>query len=136
VNDVGWIDVLVVGVSVLVVVLFTITYVLVACGFCGIVLDDLLCVDILEDATILHGMTGSRMELTQTLQGLVIVILVVVATSKSLIDLMVAFVGPLSPKVITVVTTITVVDSPIVVMVIVSPRKVVGLLISPHVFSD
>jgi len=45
------------------------------------------------------------MELTWTHQGFVIVILVIAATSKSLdhVDFMVIFMGPITPKVVTVV---------------------------------
>jgi len=64
-NDVSRIDVLVAGVSVMViVVLLTIARIMIARGLCSVVLDDFLRVDILEDTAILHGMIGSRMELT------------------------------------------------------------------------
>ena len=92
IDNVSWVDVMVVGVSVLIViVLFAIAPITVACGLCSIVLNDLLHVDVFEDTTIFHGVTRSRMELAWALQGLVIVILVVTATNKPLdrVDLVV-----------------------------------------------
>jgi len=125
----------------------------VACGLRGVVLDDLLRVDVLEDATVLYCVTRSRMELAWTLQSLVVVVLVVMMTSEHFdhVDLMVVIVGPLTPKVVMVVTApipsfppflvviaarITTIESPIVVMVVISSRRVVGLLASSNVFSD
>lgn len=106
-DDVSLVDVLVVGVSVLIIiVLFAIAPITVACGLRSIILNDLLCIDVLKDATIFHGVGRSRMELARAIQGFVIVILIGTATSKPLdyVVLVVVFMRPLTPKVITVVT--------------------------------
>ena len=61
INNVNWVDVLMMRISILVVViLFTIAPVTVVRSLYSIILDDLLCVDILEDTTILHCVTGPR----------------------------------------------------------------------------
>jgi hypothetical protein len=102
---------------------------------------------------VLHGVVGSRVKLTWALQGFVIIVLIVTATSRSfdLVDFVVIFMRPLSPKVITVVTmrvpafstvsiivtvTVVVVNSPTVVAVIVSSWRVCGLFRSSHVHPD
>jgi hypothetical protein len=92
------------------------------------------------------------MDLTRTLRGFVIVILVITVTSKSLdrVDFIIIFMGPLTLKVLTVVTMpspsfmsvpvvvammVTVVESPAIVTVLISPRRVIELLVSSHIFS-
>jgi hypothetical protein len=55
-------------------------------GPCGVVSGDLLGVDVLEEASILHGVIGFGMKLAGTLQGLVVVILVIMATTWLLIE--------------------------------------------------
>jgi hypothetical protein len=48
---------------------------------CSVVGSELLGVDVLEEAAILHGVIGFGMKLAGTLQGLVVVVLVVVMTT-------------------------------------------------------
>jgi hypothetical protein len=50
-------------------------------GPCGVINGELLGVDVLEEAAILHGVIGFGMKLAGTLQGLVVVVLVVVMTT-------------------------------------------------------
>jgi len=92
-------------------------------------------------------------QLARAIHSLVVVILVVAATSEPLdrIDLMVVLVGPLTLEVITVVAApipsfppfsvvvamrIAIVESPMAVAVVVSSTGVVGLLASSDVLSD
>ena len=66
-DDIGWVDVLVAWISVLVLIfIFVVTPIVIACGLCGIILDDLLCVDAFEDTTVFHCVTRPRVELAWT----------------------------------------------------------------------
>lgn len=109
------------------------------------ILNNLLRVDVLEEAAVLHSVVGSGMKLTWALQGFAVIFLVITATSGSFhhVDFMVVFMRPLVPKVITMVATlvlafsvvliviaamVVVIDPPTVVTVVVMLWRVIGLL--------
>jgi hypothetical protein len=115
-------------------------------------MNDLLHIDVLEDAMVFHSVTGSGMKLTRALQGLIIIIMIVAMTSRSFdrVDFMVVFTRPLAPEVVTMVMTsipsfstvtiivmamVAVINSPTVVTVIISSWRVVTLS-SSHVLPD
>ena len=61
VDHVGWVDVLVARISVLVVILvLLVAPVAFSCCFSGVTLNSLLCIDALEDTTFLHRVVGLR----------------------------------------------------------------------------
>jgi hypothetical protein len=60
-----------------VIIVVTISSLCVGVDPCSVVGGDLLGVDVLEEAAILHGVIGFGMKLAGTLQGLVVVILVI-----------------------------------------------------------
>jgi hypothetical protein len=154
VDNIGRVDVLVAWISVLVLIfVFVITPITFSCGFCGVILNDLLHVDALEDTTVFHCVIGSRVELAWTFQGLDVIVQIVTMTSEPFdhVDLMVVVAGPLTLEIIMVVAApvpsfsvfsiisvvrIATIESPTVVTIIISSRRVVGLLASPDVFSN
>jgi len=100
VHNVSGIDILMMRITVLfVVVVLMITPVGGTHGLCSIILNDLLCINVLEDTVVLHSVVESRMKLTRTLQGFVVVFLVIMVTGKSFdcIDFMVIPTRPLAP---------------------------------------
>jgi len=63
-DDVGWVDVLVAWILVLVLILvLSIAPIVLARRFCGVSLDGLLCVDAFEDTTFFHCVIGLGVEL-------------------------------------------------------------------------
>jgi hypothetical protein len=64
-----------------VIIVITISSLCVVVVPCSVVGSELLGVDVLEEAAILHGVIGFGMKLAGTLQGLVVVVLVVVMTT-------------------------------------------------------
>jgi hypothetical protein len=66
-----------------VIVVVTISTLCVVLSPCSVIGSELLGVDVLEEAAILHGVIGFGMKLAGTLQSLVVVILVVMATTSS-----------------------------------------------------
>jgi len=96
---------------------------------------------------------GSRVKLAWTLQGFVVIILIVTTISELLdrVDYMVIIAGPFTPKIIMVITVpvplfsvfsvvvamrIAIIESPTIIAIIFSSRRVVGLLAPSDVFSD
>jgi hypothetical protein len=83
----------------------------------------LLGVDVLEEATILHGVIGLGMDLARTLQSFVVILLIVMTTSRFLdrVDLMVVFTGTLA-RVITVIIgpSITIISAVAIVVFVAS----------------
>jgi hypothetical protein len=101
---------------------------------CSVVSIELLGVDVFEEAAILHGVIGFGMKLAGTIQGLVVVILVVTATTWLLnrVDFMIVLARTLASKGVTAVTPpITVVS---VVTVVVSTTVVVVVIVARSVF--
>jgi hypothetical protein len=98
----------------------------------------LLGIDVLEEETIPHGVIGFGMKLAWTLQGLVVVILVVVVTTWLLnrVDFMIVLTGTLAsigvaavtPR-ITVVSVVVIVIAPITMVVVVVPTTVIIVVI-------
>jgi hypothetical protein len=86
VDNFGGSDILMTRIPVLfVIVVIAISSLCVMVGPCSIIDSELLGVDVLEEVAILHGMIVFGMKLVGTLQGLVVVILVVVAITWLLI---------------------------------------------------
>jgi hypothetical protein len=83
VDSFGGINILVTGISILciIIIIVTITPWPIINGFWSIVISKLLGVDVPEETTILHGVIGLGMDLAGTLQGLIIVLLIVPATT-------------------------------------------------------
>jgi hypothetical protein len=103
-------------------------------------MSKLLCIDVLEEAAVLHGVIGLGMDLTRTLQSFVVILLIVTATSRFLdhIDLVVVFVGTLAFVIIVIIgplitiisaVTIVVVVASVVSFAIVVPTTIIGFII-------
>jgi hypothetical protein len=113
-----------------IIVVVTISSLCVGVDPCGVGGGDLLGVDVLEEATILHGVIGFGMKLVGTLQGLIVVILVIMVTTWLLnrVDFMIILVGTLASVVVTAVTPpITVVSVVTVVIALITMIAVVVL---------
>jgi hypothetical protein len=110
-------------------VIVTISSLCVIMGLCGVVGSELFGVDVLKEVAILHGVIGFGMKLAGTLQGLVVVDLVIMATTWLLnhVDFMIVLVGTLASEGITAVTPpITVV---LVVAVIVALITMIAVVV-------
>jgi hypothetical protein len=83
VDGFGGVDILVMRISILcvIIVVITVTPRSIVNGFWSIVVSKLLGVDVPEEATVLHGVIGLGMELAGTLQGLIVVLLIVPAAT-------------------------------------------------------
>jgi hypothetical protein len=64
-----------------IIVVVTVTPWSIINGFWSIVVSKLLGVDVPEETTVLHGVIGLGMDLAGTLQGLIVVLLIVPATT-------------------------------------------------------
>jgi hypothetical protein len=130
---------------VIVIIIVTISSLCVVMGLYGGVGSELLGVDVLEEAAILHGVIGFGIKLAGTLQGLAVVILLITTTTWLLnrVDFMIILAGmlasvvvvavaPLIPivsvvaVVVALITTIEVVISTTVIAVVVTVRWVFG----------
>jgi hypothetical protein len=102
-----------------IIVVVTISSLCVGVNPCGIAGDDLLGVDVLEEAVILHGVIGFGMKLAGTLQGLIVVILVIAATTWlfNRVDFMIVLVGTLASVVVVAVTPLITVVSVVAVVI-------------------
>jgi hypothetical protein len=99
----------------------------------------LLGLDVLEEVAVLHGVIRLRMDLAGTLQSFVVILLIVIATSRFLdhVDFMVVFVGALASVITAIIeppiTIISAVAIVVVVLVatftVVIPTTVIGFLI-------
>jgi hypothetical protein len=65
----------------IIIVVVTVTPRSIINGFWSIVISKLFGVDVPEEATVLHGVIGLGMDLAGTLQGLIVVLLIVPATT-------------------------------------------------------
>jgi hypothetical protein len=119
-----------------VIIIITISSLCIIVGLCGVVGNELLGVDVLEEAAILHGVIGFGMKLAGTLQGLVIVVLVIVATTWLLncVDFMIVLAGTLASEGVTAVTppimvvsVVAVIVAPIMMIMVVVPTTVVAV---------
>ena len=82
---VGWVDVLVARVSVLVFVLILfVSPVVFPRSFSGVALNRLLHVDALEDTTFLYRVVGVGMKLAWPFQGFVVIFLIISSTNETL----------------------------------------------------
>jgi hypothetical protein len=82
VDSFGGIDVLVTRISILCVIIIVITVTPQSInGFWSIIVSKLLGVDVPEETTVLHGVIGLGMDLAGTLQGLIVILLIVSATT-------------------------------------------------------
>ena len=102
---ISWLDVLVTGVCIIVVVILVALFPCVV-RLVGRIRSLLTRVDRLEDAAILHGMVRLRMELAGPLQclGVVVFIVTTSATLFNGVDLAVVFPSTLAPVIVTAVT--------------------------------
>jgi hypothetical protein len=96
-------------------------------------------VDVLEEATVLHGVIGLGMDLAGTLQSFVVILLIVTAIGMFLdrIDLVVVFARTLASVItmiigppITIISAIAiVVVTPVVTFMVVVPTTVIGFIV-------
>jgi hypothetical protein len=94
----------------------------------------LLGVDVLKEATVLHGVIGLRMDLAGTLQSFVVILLIVLVTSRFLdrIDLMVVFAGTLASVITAIIgPPITIISA--VVVVVVAPVATFAVVVQTTV---
>jgi hypothetical protein len=112
-----------------IIVVITISSLCVVVGPCSVVGSELLGVDVIEEAAILHGVIGFGMKLAGTLLGFVVVVLVVAATTWLLnrVDFMIVLVGTLASVGVTTVTPLITVVS--VVAVVVAPITTVTVVV-------
>jgi hypothetical protein len=123
----------------IIIVIITVTPWSVVNGLWSIIISKLLGVDVLEEAGVLHGVVGLRMDLARTLQSFVVILLIVTATSRFLdrVDLMVIFVGTLASVItaiigppITIISAVAiVVVAPVVTFAVVVLTTVIGFII-------
>jgi hypothetical protein len=136
------IDILVTRISILfiIVVIITVMPRSIVNGLWSIIISKLLSVDTLEEAVVLHGVIRLGMDVARTLQSFVVILLIVMATSRFLdrVDLVVVFAGTLAsiitvivgpPITIISVVTIVVVVAPIATFAVVVLTTVVGFII-------
>jgi hypothetical protein len=83
VDSFGGIDVLLTRISILCVIIIVVTVTLwsIINGFWSIVVSKLFGVDVPKEMIVLHGVIGLRMDLAGTLQGLIVVLLIVLVTT-------------------------------------------------------
>jgi hypothetical protein len=83
VDNLGGIDVLVTRISILcvVIIVVTVTPRSIINGFLIIVVSKLFGVDVPKETTVLHGVVGLGIDLAGTLQGLIVVLLIVLVTT-------------------------------------------------------
>jgi hypothetical protein len=121
------------------IVIITISSLCVIMGFCGIVDSKLFSIGVLEEAAILHGVIGFGMKLAGTLQGLVVVILVITVTTWLLnhVEFMIVLTGTLDSKgvaavtpPIMVVSVVAVIIALIMTFVVVVPTMVAAVVIT------
>jgi hypothetical protein len=124
---------------VFVIVVITISSLCIVVGPCSIVGSKLLGVDVLEEVVILHGVIGFGMKQAGTLQGLVLVVLVVAVTTWLLnhVDFMIVLVRTLASEgveavtpPITVVLVVAVVIAPITMIAVVVPTTVIAVVVA------
>jgi hypothetical protein len=129
----GGSDVLMMRISILfIIVVVTISPLCVVLSPCNIIGSLLLGLDVLEEVAILHGVIGFGMKLAGTLQGLIIVILVVAATTWFLnrVDFMIVLAGTLASVGVAVVSVVAVVVAPITTVAVVVPTTVVMVIVA------
>jgi hypothetical protein len=122
-----------------IIVVVTISSLCIIVGPCGIIGGELLGVDVLEEAAILHGVIGFGLKLVGTLQGLVVVILVIAVTTWLLnrVDFMIFLAGTLASVVVAAVTptimvvsVVTIVITPIMTIMVVISTMVVAVVVA------
>jgi hypothetical protein len=89
-------------------------------GFWSIIISELLGVDVLEEAAVLYGVIGLGMNLAGTLQSFVVILLIIMMTSRFLdrIDLMVIFVGALASIITAIIRPPTTIISAVMIVVV------------------
>jgi hypothetical protein len=108
-------------------------------GLWSIIISELLGIDVLEEVAVLHGVIGLGMDLAGTLQIFVVILLIVMVTSRFLdrVDLVVVFVGALAsvitaiigPPIMIISTVTIVVVAPVAMFAVVVSTTVIGFLI-------
>jgi hypothetical protein len=142
VDGFGGIDILVMRISILFVIIVVITVMpwSIVNGLWSIIISELLGIDVLEKAVVLHGVIGLGIDLAGTLQGFVVILLIVTATSRFLdrVDLVVVFTGALAsviaviigPPIMIISVVAIVIVAPVMTFTVVVPTTFIGLLIS------
>jgi hypothetical protein len=122
VDSFGGIDILVTRISILfvIIVVITVTPRSIINGLWSIIISKLLGVDVLEEATVVHGVIGLGMDLAGTLQSFVVILLIVTATSKFLdrIDLMVVLMGTLASVITTIIGPLITIISAVLIVIV------------------
>jgi hypothetical protein len=120
---------------VIVIIIVTISSLCVVMGLYGGVGSELLGVDVLEEAAILHGVIGFGIKLAGTLQGLAIVTLLIAATTWLLnrVDFMIILAGMLASVVVVAVAPLIPIVS--VVAVVVALITMIEVVISTTVIA-
>jgi hypothetical protein len=106
----------------LIIIVITVTPRSIVNGLWSTIISELLGVDVLEEAAVFHGVIGLKMDLAGTLQGFVVILLIVTATSRFLdrVDLVVVFAGALASVIAMIIgTPITIIS--VVAIVVVAP---------------
>jgi hypothetical protein len=136
VNSFGGIDVLVTRISILciIIVVVTITPRSIINGFWSIVVSKLLGIDVPEETIVLHGVIGLGMDPAGTLQGLIVILRIVLATTWLLnrVNFVIVLTRTLASKgVATVMPPITVVWEVAVVIapIMIVPTMVVAIVV-------
>jgi hypothetical protein len=140
VDGFGGSDVLMTRISVLfVIVIITILSLCIVMGFCDVIGNELFGVDVLEEAAILHGVIGFGMKLAGTLQGLLVVILEIMATTWLLnrVDFMIVLTGTLASEgvmavtpSIMVVSVVTIIIAPVTTIAVVVPTTAIAVVVT------
>jgi hypothetical protein len=131
------VNILVMRISILcvIIVVTTVTPRSIVNGFWSIVVSKLLGVDVPKEAIVLHGVIGLGMDLAGTLQGLIVVLLIVLVTTWLLnhVDFMIVLTRTLASEgvamvmpPITIVWEVAVVIAPITIV----PTMVIAIVVT------
>jgi hypothetical protein len=87
-------------------------------------------IDVLEEATVLHGLIGLGMDLTRTLQSFVVILLIVTTTSRFLdhVDLVIVFAGMLASIITVIIGLLITIISVVAIVVTVAPTFTIVVL--------
>jgi hypothetical protein len=124
VDGFGGIDILVTRISILfvIIVVITVTPRSIINGLWSIIIRELLGIDVLEEMAVLHGVIGLGIDLVGTLQSFVVILLIVMGTSRFLdhIDLVVIFAEVLASVITMIIGPPIMIISAVVIVVVAS----------------
>jgi hypothetical protein len=103
-----------------IIVVMTITQWSIVNGLWCIIISELLGVDVLEEAAVLHGVIGLGMDLAEALQSFVVILLIFMATSRFLdhVDLVVVFAGALASVITAIIGPPIMIISAVTIIVV------------------